>query len=141
MGRVDAMNPHLVEIGDMCVIGTESILLTHGPGLDGSRKTIVGDYTYIGYRVTVLPGVTIGPGCIIGAGAVVTRDVPAGKVAAGCPARVLRAVTVAEAADIRHRMNNDLHFSGPAVTVGTKDVAMRTPVGSVPARVTRQIAE
>lgn len=109
LGRVDSLNPQLVEMGNRCVIGTESILLAHGPGFRGS-KTIVGDYTYIGYRVTVLPGVEIGAGCIIGACSVVTRNIPPGKVAAGNPARVLRDVSDEEAADIRHRLDNDLFF-------------------------------
>ena len=39
-------------------------------------------------NVTVLPGVTIGDGARVGAGAVVTRDVPAGALAVGVPARV-----------------------------------------------------
>jgi len=110
MGRVDALNPHLVQIGDKCVIGAESMLLAHGPGFDGNTPVIIGDYTYIGYRVTVLPGVTIGEGCIIGAGSIVTRNIPSKKVAAGNPARVLRDVSLQESIDIRHRMDNDLHF-------------------------------
>jgi acetyltransferase-like isoleucine patch superfamily enzyme len=44
----------------------------------------------IGSGAVVLAGVTIGAGALVGAGAVVTRDVPAGVVVAGCPARVLR---------------------------------------------------
>ena len=40
----------------------------------------------------VLPGVTVGEGSVIGAGSVVTRDVPAGVVAAGNPCRVLRVI-------------------------------------------------
>ena len=46
-----------------------------------------------GGHVTILPGVTIGRGSIIGAGSVVTKDVPAGVVAAGNPCKVLRALT------------------------------------------------
>jgi acetyltransferase-like isoleucine patch superfamily enzyme len=50
---------------------------------------IVEDEAWIGAHVTVLPGVRVGKGAVIGAGAVVTRDVPAGAVAQGVPARVM----------------------------------------------------
>ena len=40
----------------------------------------------------VLPGVTVGESSVVGAGSVVTRDVPAGVVAAGNPCRVLRRI-------------------------------------------------
>lgn len=41
----------------------------------------------VGVNVTILPGVTIGEHALIGAGSVVTRDIPAGVVAYGNPAR------------------------------------------------------
>jgi acetyltransferase-like isoleucine patch superfamily enzyme len=44
----------------------------------------------IGTGATILCGVSIGENAIVGAGSVVTRDVPAGAVVAGNPARVLR---------------------------------------------------
>ncbi len=50
----------------------------------------VGEDAFIGVRALVLPGVTIGARAVIGGGSVVTRDVPAGMVAAGNPAHVLR---------------------------------------------------
>lgn len=43
----------------------------------------------IGANATVICGVTIGAGALVAAGAVVTRDVPAGKLAMGCPARIV----------------------------------------------------
>jgi len=44
----------------------------------------------IGAGAVLLPGVTIGEGAMVGAGAVVTKDVPAGAVVVGNPARVVR---------------------------------------------------
>lgn len=44
----------------------------------------------IGSGAVIMGGVTIGEGALVGAGAVVTKDVPANTVVAGCPARFLR---------------------------------------------------
>ncbi len=48
--------------------------------------------TSIGANATILPGVEIGEECLIGAGSVVAGRVPAGVVAAGNPARVIKKV-------------------------------------------------
>ncbi len=51
---------------------------------------VLEDDVWLGYGVVVLDGVRIGKGAIVGAGSVVTRDIPAGAVAAGNPAKVIK---------------------------------------------------
>ena len=48
----------------------------------------------------VCPGVEIGADTVVGAGAVVVRDLPAGVVAGGVPARVLREIGEADRAEV-----------------------------------------
>jgi acetyltransferase-like isoleucine patch superfamily enzyme len=59
------------------------------------EKTLVKKGASIGSGATILANVTIGENALVGAGSVVTKDVPADRVVAGNPARVLRAVAVA----------------------------------------------
>ena len=88
-----------IRIGAACQIATNVQLLaaTHpldpAPRRDGweyGEPITIGDNVWLGGGVTVCPGVTIGDDTVVGAGAVVTRDLPAGVVAVGNPARVLR---------------------------------------------------
>lgn len=50
----------------------------------------IGEGTWIGERVCILPGVSIGKKCIIGAGSIVTKSVPDYSVVAGVPAQVVK---------------------------------------------------
>ena len=88
-----------IRIGAACQIATNVQLLaaTHPleptPRRDGweyGEPITIGDNVWLGGGVIVCPGVTIGDDSVVGAGAVVTRDLPAGVVAVGNPARVLR---------------------------------------------------
>lgn len=99
-----------VRIGNRVFIAPNVGLYTSGHPLDAERRNqglefahpiTIEDNVWIGAGVQVLPGVRIGAGSVIAAGAVVTRDVPAGVVAAGNPARVLRPITEQDA--LTHR--------------------------------------
>ena len=67
------------------------------PACPRFRECVLGatveDDVSIGGNATILPGVRIGAGALVGAGSVVTRDVPAGAVVAGNPARVVKQVS------------------------------------------------
>jgi maltose O-acetyltransferase len=82
-----------VQIGPNCQFLTATHPLDAGrrrEGWEGSAPITIGDDVWLGGGVIVLPGVTIGAGTVVGAGAVVTRDLPAGVLAVGNPARVVR---------------------------------------------------
>jgi maltose O-acetyltransferase len=88
-----------VTIGDDVQIGPSVQLLTATHPLDAAerasgwecaRPIVIGSGAWLGGGVIVGPGVTVGERTVVGAGAVAVRDLPAGVVAVGNPARVIR---------------------------------------------------
>ena len=101
-----------IEIGERTNIQDGAIL--HG---DPGKPTILEDHVTVGHRAVVhsayiergsligigavvLDGVRVGTGSIIGAGCVVTKDVPPNSLMVGVPAKLLRNLSEAEAAEL-----------------------------------------
>ena len=91
-----------VTIGDDSLIGHNVVFATLNHDLDPARRAdmhpapiVVGRNVWIGSNATVLPGVSIGDNAVVAAAAVVTKDVPAGTVVVGSPARVVRSLGAA----------------------------------------------
>jgi acetyltransferase-like isoleucine patch superfamily enzyme len=97
----------LVEIGSHCMLAN-GCFVTDGnhrfddpdrpvtwQGFTSKGPTRIGDNVWCGANVVVTSGVTIDERCVIGANSVVTTDIPAGSIAAGAPARVLRSIQFA----------------------------------------------
>ena len=86
-----------VSIGDGCQIGHNVVFATlnHGLAPEERKSTypapiVLGRNVWVGSNATILQGVTIGDNAVIAAGAVVTKDVAAGTVVGGVPARFIK---------------------------------------------------
>jgi maltose O-acetyltransferase len=91
-----------ITLGDAVQVGPNVQFLTPIHPVEPERRRdrwetaapiTVGDNVWIGGGAVVCPGVTIGTDSVVGAGAVVVRDLPAGVLAVGNPARVIRPVS------------------------------------------------
>lgn len=60
------------------------------------KPVTIGSDVWVGGSAVICPGITIGSNTVIGAGSVVTKDIPAGVVAAGNPCRIIREITEAD---------------------------------------------
>lgn len=91
-GKIDGTRQDWVTIGERVIIGSETMILTHGPirPFKKNPRIIIEDLTWVGFRSIILPGVKIERCSIIGAGSVITKDVLAYSIYAGNPARFIR---------------------------------------------------
>jgi acetyltransferase-like isoleucine patch superfamily enzyme len=93
-----------ITIGDRVIVGA-NVTITDSdfhpldpvqrrldPLAGATRPVVIGDDVFIGMNSLILKGVTIGARSVIGAGSVVTHDVEPGVIAAGNPARIIRAL-------------------------------------------------
>jgi acetyltransferase-like isoleucine patch superfamily enzyme len=87
--RLDKTNPRGIHIGKYSVVAFGAAVLAHDLVNQCHRDVRIGDNCFIGAHSIILPGVTIGNNCIVAAASVVARDVPAGSLVTGNPARVV----------------------------------------------------
>ena len=90
-----------VYVGDKVMFGPNVTIATanhpiepmlRAKGLQYNKDVYIGENTWIGAGVIIVPGVRIGRNTVIGGGSVVTKDIPDNVVAVGNPCRVLREV-------------------------------------------------
>ncbi len=81
-------------IGDYVTVGHSAMI----------HACVVGNETLVGMGATILDGAVIGEQCLIGAHSLVTPGtaIPAGSLVMGSPARVKRALSATERADLKH---------------------------------------
>jgi maltose O-acetyltransferase len=100
-GKIYSGQKSFVKIGKSCALGYNVNIhaITHDPDFPTGQETerpfiegsvAIGDHTWIGSNVFILPGVNIGSNCVIGANSVVTKDIPDNSIFGGVPAKLLR---------------------------------------------------
>lgn len=82
-----------IQFGSKIMVGPNVMFITTTHDihtrLSLSSPIVVEDGVWVGAGAIILPGVTLGAGCVVAAGALVNRDVPAGNVVGGVPAKSL----------------------------------------------------
>ena len=92
IGAAGRLGPHVIvnrsgSIGHHVEI---EAMVSIGPAAVVAGQVRIGRGALLGAGAIILPKVEIGAGCVIGAGAVVTRNIPAGSLVRGNPAKIVR---------------------------------------------------
>lgn len=108
IGKNTIINPYShiaaaapLHIGEWVLMGSRVSIIDHDHGFSRLDEPItcqplsvapikIENHVWIGENVVVLKGVTIGAYAVIGANSIVITDIPAGGIAVGNPARVIR---------------------------------------------------
>ena len=90
-----------IYVGDKVMFGPNVTIATanhpidpelRARGLQYNKDVHIGENSWIGAGVIIVPGITIGRNTVIGAGSVVTKDIPDNVVAGGVPAKVIKTI-------------------------------------------------
>lgn len=102
VGPVTLSAVERIEIGPRVLVAANVYVSDHSHGRDDPELPIleqgvaqvapvaIGEGSWLGQNVVVLPGTTLGRGCVVGANSVVSGTFPDGAVIAGAPARIVR---------------------------------------------------
>ena len=74
----------------LCKFNKDCVYTTNWGQPEDGREIEIGNDTWIGRNVLILPGIKIGDGVIIGAGTVVTKDVPDFAIVVGNTGRIIK---------------------------------------------------
>lgn len=91
-----------ITLGNGCMVGEYTSIRDANHRFGGGQgirhsgfsaaAIVIGENVWVGRGSVILPGVSIGAGTVVAANSVVTRSLPAGVLAMGSPARVVRAL-------------------------------------------------
>ncbi len=95
---LDKVYPTGIHIGEGCLIAAGTTILCHehiyrnkkDPRIPYTTDTYIGNRCFVGVRALILPGVKIEDDCVIGAGCTVNKNIPAGSMAVGIPAKIVK---------------------------------------------------
>lgn len=89
---IDTIRPDLITIESGACITAGTCILSHFLKGDAMYygEVHIGKNVFIGINTIIANAVNIGDGAVIGAGSIVTKDIPAGEVWAGNPAKFIK---------------------------------------------------
>ena len=95
LDNLDGIAPHLIYIGEDCIIAPRAVILTHDACLLPTtgkyifKRVHIGSRVFIGYGAVIMPGIVIGDNVIIGSNSVITKNIPSDSVVVGAPGRLI----------------------------------------------------
>lgn len=92
-----------IKIGKGCLFSEYVYISDHAHGVQPNLNlypasqdlyskgpVVIGENTFLGFRVCILPGVELGNNCVVGANSVVTKSFPANCMIAGIPGKLIK---------------------------------------------------